>query len=197
VDSGQTVSVPDAGKAWDAFLADHQLAIVTIPLDADGFVRHPISDTLAYYEQPHGVSQQEMIPVFVFTADLFKGNELLAANALIYVPVSPDYYPPDVDITAPAPGYGAVAGQKITFTAEATGGYQPFTYAWTDSVDGSLGSGASIQTALSGSPRPDQVELVPHTVSVKVTNANGQSRTVNVNVNVGLPVYLPMYQHVN
>ncbi len=195
--TGHTVPVQGPDKAWDAFLDDHQLAIVTIPLDADTFVRHPVSDTLAYYEQPHGISQQEMIPVYVFTADLFKGNELLAANSLIYVPVSPDYYPPNITITAPAPGYGAVAGQKITFTAEATGGFQPFTYAWSDSVDGSLGSGATIQAALSGSPRPDQAEVVPHTVSVVVANANGQSRTVNVTVNVGMPVYMPMLQRLN
>ncbi len=193
VSMGASIAVQDSDKAWEAFEADHQLAIVTIPLDADHFERHPISDTLAYYEQPHGISQQELIPVWVFNADLFKGQDLLVANALIYVPASPDYYPPTGQIISPDNGANAVAGQQITFKAQATGGFGPFTYDWSSSVDGPLGTGAEIMAALSGAAHPEQDGPTPHSISVKITNANGQSRTLTVGVNVGRPIYMPMH----
>lgn len=191
--TGDTIQVQDADKAWDAFIDDHQLAVVTIPLDADTFVRHVVSDTLAYYEQPHNVPQQEMIPVWVFNADLYKGQDLLTSNALIYVPASPDYYPPEGQIVTPSNGFTAVAGQQINFKAQATGGYGPFTYDWSSTIDGALGSGAEIQAGLSGTPRPDQDGNTVHSVSVKITNANGQSRTLTIAVNVGVPIYMPMH----
>lgn len=194
--SGDTIQVQDADKAWDAFVEDPQLAVVTIPMDADHYVRHPVSDTLAYYEQPHGIAQQEMIPVHVFTADLFdKDNNLLLANALVYVPVSPDYYPPSGQIVSPANEFNAVAGQQIELKAQATGGFGPFTYAWSSSIDGPLGTGESIMAALSGTPRPDQDGVTKHSISVKITNGNGQSRTLAVQVNVGVPIYMPMHLH--
>lgn len=197
VSMGASVAIQDSDKAWEAFEADHQLAVVTIPLDADRFERHPISDTLAYYEQPHGIAQQELIPVWVFNADLFKGQDLLVANALIYVPASPDYYPPTGQITSPADGFGAVAGQQITFKAQATGGFGPFTYDWSSSVDGPLGTGAEMMAALSGAAHPEQDGPTPHSISVKITNANGQSRTLAVGVTVGRPVYMPMHLHAH
>ena len=61
-------------------------------------VRHPISDTFAYYEQPLDVPQKELIPTWVYNVDFMKNGQMVAANGLVYVPASPLYYPPGVAI---------------------------------------------------------------------------------------------------
>lgn len=191
--TGKSVQVQSADKAWGDFLEDHELAVVTVPLDADEIVRKPASDTLAYYEQPQGVSQAELIPVWTFYADFSKEGELLASDVLIYVPASPDYYPPTATIDEPASGTTVRAGQAVAFSATASGPFQPFTYEWLSSHDGLLGTGATITATLTPVMHPDQAEAGSHTITVKVTNANGQVRTASIVLNV-LPrgVYLPL-----
>lgn len=188
-DTGKTVPVQNADKAWNDFLEDHELAVAPIPLDADEIVRKPISDTLAYYEQPQGVSQAELIPVWVFYADFLREGELLASDVMVYVPVSPDYYPPTVTIDQPASGTSVRPGQVVTFSATATGPFQPFTYEWLSSHDGLLGTGSTITATLTSATHAGQVSS--HTITVKVTNANGQSRTASIVLSVPPPIYLP------
>ncbi|MSP12520.1 MAG: hypothetical protein EXR62_06135 [Chloroflexi bacterium] len=187
---GKNVQVQTADKTWNDFLQDHQLAVATVPLDADEIVRKPLSDTLAYYEQPHTVSQAEMIPVWVFRADFKKGGALLAADVIVYVPASPDYYPPDVMIMSPTNGATIRAGQVVDISATVSGPFAPFTYEWTSSVGGILGQSATITATLAPALHGD--EASSQTLSIKVTNANGQVRTTSIMVNVQPnSIYLP------
>ena len=188
---GKTIPIQSANKAWNDFIADHGLALVTVPLDADEIVRKPVSDTLAFYEQPQGISQAELIPVWVFYADFKQGGQTLASDVIVYVPASPDYYPPEVTITKPASGATIQSCQAATFTAQATGGFGPFSYAW-QSGQQAMGESASISTILQPGARPGQAGTTQQTVSVKVTNLNGQARTVSVAVNVQPCIYLPL-----
>ncbi|MCO6450765.1 MAG: PKD domain-containing protein [Caldilineales bacterium] len=191
--TAKSVDVQTADKAWDAFIDDPQLAVVTIPLDATRLERDPSKDTMAYYEQPHGVSQAELIPVWVFTVDFYNGDELITEDALVYVPVSPDYYPPTVDITSPENDSEVVPGEMLTFSADVSGGYEPFTYEWSSSRDGVLGTNETVHAALSFSLRSEQSEPTAHTITLKVTNANGQVRTDSIVVMVSVPpVYMPL-----
>ncbi|MFN8474915.1 MAG: DUF6345 domain-containing protein [Anaerolineae bacterium] len=191
VEQGRAIQVQTSDKAWRDFQADHQIAVGTIPLDADQIT--PTANTvptLAYYEQPHDVSQAEMIPVWAFRADFQKGDRVLAANALVYIPATPDYYPPAVTIAQPTSGVTVRAGEVVSFEATASGGYAPFTYEWVSDRDGVLGTTDSLTHILSPAMRDG--ETATHTISLKVTNANGQSRVVSTVVNVQpYPLFLP------
>jgi len=181
----KSVAVQTADKAWSDFIADHQVAIIAVPLEADEITRDSTQDTLAYYEQPHSVHQDEMIPSWVFRATFKKAGAVLADNVLVYVPANVDYYPPSVTIDSPASGTTITPGSTVQLSATATGEFGPFTYQWTSSVSGNLGTEATVTARLAPAMRDGEVN--PETISVKVTNGNGQSRTENVQVTV--PAY--------
>lgn len=189
---GNLITTQSYTKTWEAFQEDHQLALLSYPLAWDTAVLTGQTFSPGY-EQPLDVSQQELIPVWVFTADLYLGDELVGPDATIYVPASPDYYPPEVTIDAPAADETFVAGQVIDLAATTAGGYGPFTHEWSG-PQGSLGSEEDIQVMLKAAPdRADESEPSPVTISLTVTNQNGQSRTAEVTVNVeGDMLYLPV-----
>lgn len=185
-----SIQIQSADKAWRDFMADNQVAVAFPPVDADEVTRDVAQDSLAYYEQPLGVSQVEMIPVWVFRATYKKAGSVITENAPVYVPASSDYYPPTVTINQPTAGASFQAGEAVTLTATAEGPFAPFTYSWSSNGQ-ALGSGASLTTRLAGAGRPG--EDAPQTIEVKVTNANGQTRTVNVSVNVSASrLYMPL-----
>jgi hypothetical protein len=191
VQSGAGVEITTADKAWDAFTADHQLAIVTVPLDADEIARKG-DPTFAYYEQPHDVPQKELIPAWVFTSDFKKGGQIIGADVLVYVPASTDYYPPDVAINSPAAGQSVQYGALLNFESTVGGGFGPFTYEWSSSTQGVLGNQEDIQAAVTGSSHPGGGATTPVTIVLKATNENGQSRTAEVHITVVGPNWLPM-----
>jgi hypothetical protein len=193
VQQGTMITTQTYTKTWDAFLADRQLAVMPIPLVWDTAVLK--GQTFSYYEQPQEVPQQELLPVWVFTADLYNGNDLVGPDATIYVPASADYYPPDVTIDAPIANSTVVAGQWIDLTSTVSGSYGPFTYLWS-SAQGPLSTQEDGKAMLLGGPvKPDEAGPVEVTISLEVTNQNGQSRSVQVKVNVvGQPLWLPLIQ---
>jgi hypothetical protein len=190
--SGTTTKAYDV--SWTEFLADRQLAVIGIPLDWDTAER--VGQTFSYYEQPQGVPQKELIPVWVFTADLYKGTELVADDAKIYVPANGDYYPPGITIDAPTANSSFTAGQWVDLKATTApeSGYGPFTYEWSSSTQGTLykGSQEDVKVMLLGKSDKEGGST-PVSITVKVTNLNGQSRTAEVIVNVvGKPQWLPL-----
>jgi hypothetical protein len=188
--TGEQVTIMDATKAWDLYLADPTIALAQIPWDADTVEK--TGETLGYYEQPHLQGQAQMIPTWIFSATFSNEGTILAEDVLVYVPASADYMPPDVAITAPAEGTVFSPGDLVTFEGEVVGenGMPPFTYEWYSSSDGFLGSGATLQAPLSTAL--GKGEVLDHVISLEVTDANGQQGTATVNVFVKTAVYLPL-----
>jgi len=190
--TGDTITTKPFEDSWTEFLADRQLAVNSLPLDWD--TAQLVGQTFSYYEQPQDVPQKELIPVWVFTADLYKGAQLVSDNATLYVPANPDYYPPDVTIDAPTAGSSFVAGQWVDLQATSSGGYGPFTYEWSSSTQGALYEGDQEDVKamlLTKTAKPG--ETTPVVISLKVTNQNGQSRSAEVLINVvGQPQWLPL-----
>jgi len=193
VQAGNPVTLKDVNSTWEAFLADPQLSVLEIGLVYDAMVRHPVSDTFAYFEQPLDVPQKELIPTWVYNVDFMQGGQLVT-NGTVYVPASPLYYPPKLTIDSPISGTVIFAGQIVDLKATTTGGNGPLTYEWTSSTQGVLGHSEDIKAILLSKGRPDEPPA-PSTLSLMVTDANGLIRTANVIVAVvGQPQWLPMLQ---
>ena len=191
VEAGNPVPLKDVGATWEAFLEDPGLAVLPIPVAYDQMVRME-PDTFAYYEQPLNVPQAELIPTWVYTVDFLLDGEVVLANALVYVPASADYYPPDVAIDSPLADATIVAGEQIQLDATVTGGNGPFTYEWVSDAQGALGTDEDITTYLISTAPPGEPPQ-PVTLSLRVTDANGLSRWATVTLNVvGEPVWLPL-----
>lgn len=87
--------------------------------------------------------------------------------------------PPVVAITAPADGSSHTAGTPIAFTGTATDstGDVSSGLTWTSSLDGVLGTGASISASLTAGT---------HTVTASASNADGTgSASIDITVNAG------------
>ncbi len=80
-------------------------------------------------------------------------------------------------ITAPANNADIATGTPTTFTASATGGTAPYTYAW-DFGDGSNAAGVSYSKTYTATGTK--------TVSVTVTDFNGATANASITVKVGL-----------
>ncbi len=187
--TGEEVTIMDADKAWDMFLADPTVALAQIPWVADEILK--TAETLGYYEQPQLEGQAELIPAWIFTADFYAAGELLAEEVLVYVPAAAEYLPPEVSIEAPTAGAEFKAGELVTFSGSVVQyGKPPFTYEWHSSHDGFLGSGATIAAPLTTLIR--EGEVVSHTISFQVSDANGQQGTSSKRVFVKAAVYLPI-----
>jgi hypothetical protein len=186
--TGAQVDLMDASKAWDLYLQDPTIALVQIPWVADTIT---YSDhTLGYYEQPHLKGQKEIIPSWIFTSTFASGSTVLAENVAVYLPAAAVYIRPGVEITSPAGGSSFRAGQAITFEgAVVEYGKAPFTYEWSSDHDGVLGTGPQIVASLSPSLR--EGEVMTHKILLKVTDANGQVGSAQLDVLVRPSIYLP------
>jgi hypothetical protein len=199
-----TVPIKTAAQAWNDFLANPDIALAKPPLGQYNTTGKPLP-TLAYYEQASAVPQNELIPVWVFVADVYTtaaqalkqsplgASELVASDVIIYVPAAAaDSAMPQASITSPAAGTKILAGQSLDLTGSASGGTLPYTFQWSSSVDGTLGTGSTVavpgglhQDLHGGNPQPN-------TVFLTVIDADGKQATATVDVTVLLPVYLPL-----
>ena len=73
---------------------------------------------------------------------------------------------------------------------EANYGRAPYTFAWYSSVQGFLGTGPAIDVPLW--PALVKGDLADHTITLQVTDANGQQGSDSVQVLVRAAVYLPL-----
>ncbi len=182
------VTVMDAATVWDRYLQVPTLQLAQVPYDPKTLVQK--GHTLGEFEQSHLQSQKHMIPAWVFTVNLASPLEPLPEDFLVYLPAAAEYIRPQVKITSPAGGVMVKRGQPITFEgAVEQYGMEPFTYEWSSSQDGVLGAGAKITAPLSASVKSG--ETMKHVISLKVTDANGQTGIATVEVTVMPNLYLP------
>ena len=196
--SREVVPILTAEEAWNAFLADPTLAVAQPPT-ADLYSLTATPPTLAYYQQPTTESQQELIPVWVFEADLYVRTEderattdlQIADDALIYVQAEETAGAQiEATIDAPAPPLTLRPGQTIDLAGSATGGTEPYTFEWSSEVNGTLGQGETLNgVSLSADTRASSFGL--NQVTLTVTDANGLQATATLDINVLVGNYLP------
>ncbi len=88
--------------------------------------------------------------------------------------------PPVVNITAPANGATVAQGSSVTFSgtaSDAQDGNIAGSLAWTSSLNGAIGSGASFSTS--------SLALGSHTITASVTDSGGLSGSAQISLNVG------------
>jgi hypothetical protein len=198
-----TVPIKTSEVAWADFLADPTIAVAQPPQALT--YTQKLTPTLAYYEQSLSISQTQLIPVWVFVADLYTETvgipvalqattavtALVASDVNIYVPAAADMLAlPQVNITSPAPGTVINPGQSVSLDGTVEGGQAPYTYLWTSSVDGDLGTTLTLD---SPALHPDlKSALQANKLTLLVIDANGMNATANVDVLVRAAVYLPL-----
>jgi hypothetical protein len=198
------VSIKTADQAWADFLSNPSIALAPPPFgtyDRTG----KAAPTLAYYEQSAGVSQAELIPVWVFVADVYTKAvqalkqsplgvaPLLASDVHVYVPAAfADTALPQASITSPAAGTKILSGLSLGLQGAAGGGTAPYSYQWSSSVDGDLGTGPTVNVAGGLHPNVHNGNTQPNKIILSVTDANGMQATATVDVTVLIPIYLPL-----
>jgi hypothetical protein len=183
------VPIMDPDTAWGLYLENPAIALAPLPWAYDQIVR--TGQTLGYYEHEYTQQQSELIPAYIFTADLLgaEGN-LLETGVQVYVPAATEYLPPVPSIDAPPPDSEVSIGEMVTFKGSAEFGKEPYTFDWYSSHDGLLGSGQTLDAILTGAV--EKGSLVSHTITLQVTDANGQKGAASENVYVRTAVYLPI-----
>ena len=199
MDESAMVPILPAEEAWQAFLDDPARAVAQPPT-ADTFKLTDTPPTLAYYQQPTTEMQQDLIPVWVFEADLYvtapdgraaTADQLVADNALIYVQAEAD---PAAQLAAtidsPGPGLTMLPGQTIDLKGSAAGGTAPYSYSWSSEVNGPLGEGDTLSdVALTADSRSGSYGT--NLVTLTVTDANGLTASATVEIEVEVGNYLP------
>ncbi|MBN1874888.1 MAG: hypothetical protein JXA33_11715 [Anaerolineae bacterium] len=187
--TGESVTIMDANKVWDMYVTTPTLALAQIPWDYDVVTR--TGETLGYYEQPHVYEQLQLIPSWIFSATFAAGGEILAENVFVYMPAAAEYLPPVVHVTAPTEGMVFEASEMVSLQGEVVQyGKEPFVYIWTSNYGGVLGTGKALNVQLSAALVKS--DAISHTISLEVTDANGQQGSASVMVFVKPMVYLPL-----
>jgi hypothetical protein len=199
-----TVSIKTAAQAWNDFLANPDIALAKPPLGQYNTTGKPLP-TLAYYEQASNVPQKELIPVWVFVADVYTtaaqalkqdplgATALVASDVYVYVPAAAaDGALPQAAITTPTAGTKVLPGRSLDLSGTATGGTAPYTFQWSSSVDGVLGTGPTITVPGGLHSDVHGGNSQPNKISLLVSDADGKQSTATVDVTVFLPVYLPL-----
>jgi len=197
------VPIKTADVAWTDFLADPSIAVAQPPLALT--YTQKLTPTLAYYEQSLSISQTQLIPVWVFVADLYTETlgvpaalqftaamtALVASDVNIYVPAADDPAAlPQVTITSPAPGTIINAGAHVELDGTIAGGQAPYTYLWISSVDGTLGTDLKLD---SPALYPDiKSGLTANKLALLVVDADGLTASASVDVLVRAVIYLPL-----
>jgi hypothetical protein len=185
---GDQVTVLDPDQVWSMFLANRNIAIVELPVEADT-ITHTVP-TLGYYEMPYIIPQHQLIPVWQFRSWFYLDGNLVASDTPVYLPAASMYLPPQVEILSPADGSTFFANELISFEGSITGGTPPFTIRWTSSSDGYLGNTLDIVNAI-GSQVRSQTVFNP-TVSFQVTDANGLTSTATITLAIKPVFWLPL-----
>ena len=118
--------------------------------------------------------------VITLTATDSKGLTATATVSLTVTPFVPGNQPPQVTISSPAPGAVLASETPVTFTGSAIdpedGALSGAALAWSSSVDGPLGTGASITV--------DSLTTGPHEITLTATDNGSVSASATLSVTV-------------
>lgn len=201
---GANVPIITADEAWAAFLADPSIALAKLPLATSYDTTGKPAPTLAYYELALSQGQAALVPVWLFVADLYAPaattqgeaaaaeDVLVASDASIYVPAASDGSAAvSANITSPTAGTTTLPGTALTLAGTASGGTGPYTYEWSSSLDGLLGTGATLQIpGLNLDLRGGEAQ--PNVITLRVRDTNGLEDTATVALTVLLESHLPL-----
>jgi hypothetical protein len=215
IGGGQRVSVVGPGSRQNVYIGDDNAIIgmkggwrdvqtqtAQSMLQSTATITVPIMNA----EEAWSTSQKELIPVWVFVADLYTTtatsllqvqataaiSALVASDVDLYVPASADPLAmPQASIISPAPGTTVRQGQSLVLSGTVSGGTLPYTYTWSSSVDGLLGTGPTL-TIPGLHPDVHSGQVQPNSIILLVTDANAQVSTDQVDVTVHLQLYLPL-----
>ena len=187
VEAAGTIELLPVDVVWQMFLDNHNLAIPEVPYIADTITYKAVD--FGYYELPLTQEQQYLIPVYIYLADFSLNGQPVASDVVIYVPAAEAFMPPIVTISDPLDGSTFSPDTLIQFKGSATGGTSPYTFVWSSSNDGVLGSGDTVEapltTALKGG------SLFKHIIELQVTDANGLTGTATIEVYINGETLLP------
>jgi len=140
-----------------------------------------ISMTWGYYCDTVFKTQDFVQPVWIVGSDFSLDGEPITSPTL-NLPAT--VFSPQATVTSPPDGSKFNAGQNIQFSASASFGTPPYTYMWQSNVDGILyqGSNPTFTISLSGANKEEHI--VPHTITLTVTDANGINASDHVSVTV-------------
>jgi hypothetical protein len=159
-----------ATEGSDATIGGIPLCDTVLVIDAE----------LAYYEENGDVVQDELEIIWALTCLCI--SEYDTGQVEIYVPARA--LPPRGSIDAPPDGSWYPEGEAVVFSGSATGGLTPYSFDWYSDVDGYLGSGEIITiNTLSAIVRDGTV--IPHTITLTVTDLNGMSDNARISVFIG------------
>jgi hypothetical protein len=144
----------------------------------------PLCDTLvvtnaelAYWEENRDVAQEQLEIIWALGCLCLTEYDTIEAE--IYVPARA--LPPRGSIDAPPDSSWFQQAEAVVFAGSATGGLTPYTFDWYSDVDGYLGSGEIVTTNTLSSVVRDQV-VIPHTITLTVTDLNGMSDNAHISV---------------
>lgn len=186
------VKILSADDMWDRFMQDPGIALLPPPGVYQDIIRQG-EPALAYFEQPYSELQTELIPTWVFSTTMTLGSDARQAQTqgtYIYVPAAEEYFPPEVSILSPAGGEIFGPGELVTLSGEVNYGREPYTFEWYSSAQGFLGTGPTLDVPLW--PALVKGDLTSHTITLQVTDANGQQGSDSVEVTVKADIYLPV-----
>jgi hypothetical protein len=132
---------------------------------------------LAYWEENRDVVQDQL--EIIWALGCLCLTEYDTTEAEIYVPARA--LPPRGSIDEPPDSSWFQQGEAVVFSGSATGGLTPYTFDWYSDVDGYLGSGEIVTTSTLSSVVRDQV-VIPHTITLTVTDLNGMSDNACISV---------------
>ena len=136
-----------------------------------------------YYENDFVTPQTSVIPVYIFdlTCEDDKGAQVIEAYMSALTP------PLQGTIISPAPDTVLKYTESIAFSGDAIGGTPPYTYQWESDVDGLLSTEANFATSslsVRSVGNSCVCEILPHTISLIITDAYGYEATEYVKVTV-------------
>ncbi|MEM2972322.1 MAG: DUF6345 domain-containing protein [Candidatus Bathyarchaeia archaeon] len=146
---------------------------------------NPVNETLSirlgYYAEPGIVNQTWLLPYYIFDGQVIDEGEIIPLKTQ---KVAATFFYPMVSITTLSDGSEFTAGTSVTFEASVINGMPPYTYIWESDVDGILyqGSSSSFTRTLSVAMREGVV--LPHTITVRVIDANGLEDYDRISVTV-------------